>query len=179
MRKIITANVFLFILCSLLTCGSTKSIVGTYHTNFASLGFFGTTVRLRSDSTLEYVFQGDLIYDSTTGHYTVRGRNVYIRFDKEAPDTAKMYYRFNNTPLKTAFVEGDSIPYQSFLYIGHNKLFFAHAETGKKVTRATRYNKRKKYVLFGSNYYKRRWYLKQLTKSLHTTPLASHNSHAY
>jgi len=162
MPKLITATVFLLILCSIFSCGSTKNIAGTYHTNFADLGFFGTTVRLRSDSTLQYVFQGDLMYDSTTGRYTVKENKVYIRFDKEVPDTTKLYYRFDNMPLKTAFVEGDSVLYQSFLYIGHKKLFFAHAETGKKVTKARRYNKRKKYLLFGSHYYKRRWYLKRV-----------------
>jgi hypothetical protein len=30
---------------------------------------FGTTIRLQPDSTLEYIFQGDLMYDSATGRY--------------------------------------------------------------------------------------------------------------
>jgi hypothetical protein len=160
MPNFITATICLLLASVVLSCASTKDIAGTYHTNFASLGFFGTTVRLKPDSTLQYVFQGDLMYDSTTGHYAVRDRNVYITFDKEVPDTTKLYNRFDNMPIKTAFVGGDSVLYQSFLYIGHNKLYFAHAVTGKKVTKAKRYNKRKKYILFGSHYYKKRWYLK-------------------
>jgi hypothetical protein len=161
MPKLITATFFTLVIFSIFSCRSAKNIAGTYYTNFASLGFFGTTVRLHPDSTLQYVFQGDLMYDSTTGKYTIRDDKVYIRFDKEVPDTTKLYYRYDNMPLKTAIIEGDSIPYQSFLYIGHNKMFFAHAETGKKVIKARRYNKRKKYLLFGSQYYKRRWYLKR------------------
>jgi hypothetical protein len=162
MTKLTTATFFLLILCSMLSCNSTKNIAGMYYTNFADLGFFGTTIRLQPDSTLQYVFQGDMIYDSTTGHFTVRDHYVYISFDKEVPDSTRLYYRFDNMPVKRALIEGDSIRYQSFLYIGDNKLFFAHAETGKKVTKATRYNKRKRYLFFGSHYYKRRWYLKKI-----------------
>jgi hypothetical protein len=153
---------FLLLLWILISCNSTKNISGTYRTNFAEFGFFGTTIRLKQDSSLQYVFQGDLIYDSTTGLYSVHDRKVYITFDKEPPDTTKLYHRFDNIPLKTAVISDDTIHYQIFCYIGHKKLFSSHIETEKKVVKASGYNKRKKYFFFGSHYYKRRRYLKRV-----------------
>ncbi len=162
MPRHITAIIFILLLYALFSCSSTKNIAGTYQTNFADLGFFGTTIKLKPDSSLQYVFQGDLMYDSTTGHYSIYDRRVYITFDKELPDTNKLYYRFDNMPLKTDNISGDTIHYKVFCYIGHNKLFSSHIETGKKVTKVRRYNKRKKYFFFGSHYYKRRWYLRRV-----------------
>jgi hypothetical protein len=162
MPKHRTAIIFILLSCGLYSCNSTKNIAGTYKTNFADLGFFGTTIRLNQDSSLQYVFQGDLIYDSTTGHYSIYNNKVYIIFDRELPDRNKLYYRFNNMPLKIATTSGGTIHYQIFCYIGHNKLFSSDIETGRKVTKARRYNKRMKYIFFGSHYYKRRWYLKRV-----------------
>lgn len=152
----------LLILLAMFSCSSSKNIAGTYHSKFAVHGFFGTTVRLKSDSTLEYVFQGDLMYDSTTGRYQVYDDKLYITFDKESPDTNRLYYRFENMPLKTIIYFGDTIQYKLFYYIGHNKLFPAHVETGKKVSKASGYSKRRKYILFGSHYYERRYYYKRV-----------------
>jgi len=161
LSKNLVAILFITLICGLCSCGSTN-IAGTYRTNFADLGFFATTITLKTDSTLEYVFQGDLIYDSATGHYSIYNQNVYITFDREFPDTNKLYYRFKNVPLKNDTILVDIICYQEFYYIGHDKLFAAHSQTGKKVTKARRYNKRKQYILFGSQYYKKRWYLKRI-----------------
>ncbi|MBS1602295.1 MAG: hypothetical protein JST42_06470 [Bacteroidetes bacterium] len=122
---------------------------------------FGTTVRLRSDSTLQYVFQGDLLYDSAAGHYQVRGNKVYVLFDKEVRDTGKLYYRFDNMPLRTATYKGAPVQYKLLLYCGHHKLFPAYAATGKKITSARRYSRRRKYLLFGSHYYSRRYYYRR------------------
>ena len=102
------------------------------------------------------------MYDSTTGHYHVADNKIYVNFDKEVQDTNKMYYRFDNMQLKTFLYFNDTIKYKQSYYIGHNKLFPIHIETGKKVTTARKYNKRKKYILFGSHYYDKRYYLKRL-----------------
>ena len=128
---------------------SIKNIAGAYHSKSASLGMFGTTVRLKPDGTLEYVFQGDLIYDSATGRYHVYDNKVYVLFDKEPRDTNKLYYRFDNMPVKTTTYRDNTIQYNLFFYCGHNKLFPAHVETGKKITRARGYTKWKKYIIFG------------------------------
>jgi hypothetical protein len=160
MPKFITTSFSLLILFGLFSCSSTKNIAGTYRSKFAVHGFFGTTVRLKSDSTLEYVFKGDLMYDSTTGHYQIYNDKLYMNFDKELPDTNKLYYRFDNMPLKKLVYSGDTIWYKLFCYIGHNKLFPAHVETGKKVTKARGYSKRRKYIVFGSHFYDRRYFYK-------------------
>ena len=162
MSRLTTAILASMFLCFIFSCSSTKNIAGTYRTKFAILNFFGTTIRLMQDSSLQYVFRGDLMYDSTTGHYHVADNKIYVNFDKEVQDTNKMYYRFDNMQLKTFLYFNDTIKYKQSYYIGHNKLFPIHIETGKKVTTARKYNKRKKYILFGSHYYDKRYYLKRL-----------------
>jgi len=149
--------IFLTSICySVFSCRSPKNVSGTYHSNFAVSGFFGTTVRLKPECSLQYVFQGDLMYDSITGHYTIRNHRLYINFDKELHDSHKLYYRFDNMPLYTDVYYGDTIRYKLFFYIGHRKLYPGR----KKVSREQGYSRRKKYLFFGSHYYKRRWYLK-------------------
>jgi hypothetical protein len=76
MKKSLGTISFSWLLCLFLSCGSTKKITGTYYSKFAVHGFFVTTVRLKPDNTLEYVYQGDLVYDSATGRYQV----LTIRF---------------------------------------------------------------------------------------------------
>jgi hypothetical protein len=152
----------LAILSSLLTaCGTSNDITGTYRSKFAIGGFFTTRIQLNADSTLQYVFQGDLEYEKATGHYRVDGNKLYILFDKEEPDSERPYHRFDVMPVKSLTPNGNRIDYQTSLYIGHHKLFPANSNTGKKVTRASRYSKRKKYLLWGSHYFKRRYYYKK------------------
>jgi len=148
--------------CSLLlfACQSSQEIVGTYHSKFAEVMMFGTTIRLRPDSTLNYVFQGDLLYDSATGHYQVRGNKVFVNFDPEAHDSTKLNYRYDDMPLRTTVYRGVPISYKLLLYPGHHKLFPAYVGTDKKISRARRYNRHKKFILFGSHYYRRRFYYK-------------------
>jgi hypothetical protein len=160
MPRLIIRILILLFLCSIFSCRSTKNIAGKYATNFASGGFFGTTIILKSDSTLSYKFSGDLIYHFVTGTYKISNNKIYMLFDKEILDT-----NFVNSPLfddtmHLAISKTDTIKYQRYFYIGHDKLFFSNYKTGKKVTKATRYNRRKKFVLFGSHYYKKRHYLR-------------------
>lgn len=153
---------FLAALASLLTaCSTSNDITGTYRSKFATGGFFTTKVQLNADSTLQYVFEGDLEYEKATGHYRVDGNKLYILFDKEEPDSERPYHRFDVLPVKSLTLNGNRIDYQLSLYIGHHKLFPANKKTGKKVTRDTGYSKRKKYLLWGSHYFKRRYYYKK------------------
>ena len=161
MPRLATVILFSFFLCGMFSCSSTKNIAGRYATIFASGGFFGTTIILKKDSTLEYTFQGDLIYHHITGRYKVLDNKVYMTFDKELIDTnfgTKPF--FSDTVYKKMYNKG-TISYQSFCYVGHKKIFFSHRVTQKKVNKTTRFCKRKKYLFFGSHYYKRRWYLKK------------------
>ncbi|HET6996643.1 MAG TPA: hypothetical protein VFI06_16725 [Chitinophagaceae bacterium] len=113
-----------------------------------------------SKKQAERLFRGDLLYDSATGHYSIYGKKLYILFDKQELDINNAFQR-SPRPVKTTIVNGDSITFHVAYYLGHNKLFFAHTESGKKVTRAVTYRPRKKYLLFGTHYYNKRHYLQR------------------
>jgi len=102
------------------------------------------------------------MYDSITGHYKVLDNKLYLNFDKEPQDTNKLYYRFDGMALKTKVYSGDTIKYKISYVIAHDKLFPIHVKTEKKVTRAWKYNKRKKYIFFGTHYYDKRFYLRRI-----------------
>lgn len=152
---------YLLFALTLCSCGPSRDLSGRYHSRFAELFMFGTTIRLKPDHSMQYVFKGDMLYDSTTGRYRVYGRKLYVEFDKEIPDTNKLYYRFDNMPQRYAYVKGDTIAYKKLFYIGRNKLFPAYSATGKKITRDKAYRKRRKYWLFGSRIYMKRFYYKK------------------
>lgn len=162
MPKLLIASFFVLFFFGLTSCSSTKNVAGTYRNNFAVLNFFGTTIRLMQDSSLQYVFQGDLMYDSITGCYTIYGDKLYLNFDKERQDTNKLYSRFDIMPIKTVVHLGDTLKYKMSLVIGHKKLFLINSTTGTKVTKAKKYHKRKKFIFFGSHYYNKRYYLRKL-----------------
>jgi hypothetical protein len=162
MRRLTNKILLVLFLCGLFSCSSTKNIAGKYATNFASLGFFGTTIILKPDSTLSYKFSGDLIYHLVTGTYKVSNNRIYMLFDKEIMDT-----NFVNSPLfddtiHLAISKNDTIRYQRYFYTGHNKLFFSNYKTGERITKAKRYNRRKKFLFFGSHYYTKRHYLRPI-----------------
>ena len=151
----------LILLCFFASCTSTKPIFGTYKTNFADLGFFGTTLILKPDSTFNYTFSGDLIHDQGKGIFTVNRNRVFLNFIGSVSDSIESSDRFSLMPQLSVSEDNRIIVYKEALYIGHKKLFFAHATTGEKVSRASKYNKRKKYILWGTHYYKKRWFLRQ------------------
>jgi hypothetical protein len=161
MPKLLTASFFIFLFIGLISCSSSKNIKGTYRNKFAVGGFFGTTIKLMRNDSLEFIFQGDLFYDKIIGHYQVSSDTLFITFDKEVSDTNTRSAVFN-TPLKTFVKNTDTIKYNSAYLIGHNKLFPINSSTGKKISKAKKYNKRKKYVLFGSHFYNKRYCLKRI-----------------
>lgn len=162
MIKTIRTVAFFSLFYPLFSCHSAKNLVGTYRSHFAEVGMFGTTVRLKPDSTLEYILQGDLMYDSATGHFHMRGSKIFVLFDPEPTDSRKLYYRYDDMPLRKAVYNGDTIPYKLLLFPGHNKLVPGDVETGKRISRAWGYSKRKKYVFFGGHYYNRRFYYRRV-----------------
>lgn len=163
MTKIARKYSFISVLSlTLFSCGSTRYIAGTYHSRFAELYMFGTTIRLKEDRSMQYIFQGDLLYDSATGRYRTYGNKIYVEFDKEVQDSNKLYYRFDNMPQKYACCGKDTVPYKMFFYIGRNKLFAAHSKTGRKITRSKAYNRRRKFLLFGSHYYRKKFYYRKV-----------------
>ena len=72
-----------------ISCGVNKKVHGKYRSNFADLGFFITEIELKSDSTFNYVFSGDLIHTELYGNYKVLNKNLYLKFDKENGEIEK------------------------------------------------------------------------------------------
>ena len=141
------------------SCSVNKNISGTYRSNFADLGLFVTVLKLNPDSTVGYRHSGDLIFDTAVGVYHVVDKKVFVKFQKIKTDD----FGPGNIPvLQTNRNSSLPFEYDYQYFIGHKKLFSTHIATGKKVSRAARYSKRKKFVLFGSHYYNRKWYLRKL-----------------
>jgi hypothetical protein len=159
--KHLTAIVFL----GLLSCNSTKNLSGVYRSNFAVAGFFSTLIRFKPNNSLQFVSWGDLRYDSTVGHYKICDNKLYITFKKIDLNAIGTGFNFD-LPVQKALFAKDTIQYQSFYYIGNNKLFPANIETGKKGMKAWGYFRFKKYILFGRNWYYKRYYLKCIKQSI-------------
>lgn len=144
------------------SCGSQKRTVGSYASKFPTMGFFGTRIKLKPDSTFEYRHAGDMIFDTATGIYFVANKKVYLKFLRLKENI------FPSEGLLPSYVPRmevkESVPfeYDYLCFIGNRKLFEADVSTGKKVTKAFGYSRRKKYLLFGSHYFERRYYLKKL-----------------
>src|ERR1035438_6803906 len=117
-------------LLGLISCSSPKTLSGYYRSNFAELGFFQTRIRFKTTDSLQYIFSGDMIYDSTVGHYNIFKNKLYITFKKVDIDTSIVggaHDRFDS-PLKFDTVGSNIIAYQSLFYIGNNKLFGTNVE---------------------------------------------------
>jgi hypothetical protein len=143
----------------LASCHYPKDLLGTYRSNFAETGSLMTTIRLKPDSSFEYVVKGNSLYDSSMGKYQILDHKLFLTTTWERTGQYK-WSLLERTP-KIYRSGQDSVVYQSIFYFGDEKLFIANFETGKKITRAVAYNERKKYLLFGTHYYKKRWYLKR------------------
>ncbi len=83
---------FIFGLCIsffLSSCGSTHNISGKYRSNFAVHGFFVTRINLNTDSTFGYRMSGDLMFDTSNGHYRVGNKYVVLYHQAFQPDTSE------------------------------------------------------------------------------------------
>jgi len=161
--KVISSTLLQLVLLGLFSCSSTLNIPGTYRSNFADLGFFMTNIKLKSDSSFEYRFSGDMIFDTATGRYHIKHRRLIFTYDPRPIDTSRlanlrrMGFKLDSTLNHPKSDAG--LPH--IFYIRDSKLF-SSIEDGKIVKRAMTYNKTKKYLFFGSHYYKRKWYLRQV-----------------
>jgi hypothetical protein len=149
-------------LLGLISCSSTKNIAGAYRSNFADLGFFVTRIKLKPDSSFEYRFRGDLMFDTATGKYRLDRRKLILTYDPRPIDTSGLsYMRSIGFKFNEPFNLKSDVGLPHVYYIGHHKLFGSYKD-GKIVRKAEGYSKRKKYLLFGTNYYKRKHYLKRV-----------------
>ena len=158
-------NIFYILIVNtivLVSCISTKNFVGTYRSNFAELGFFITRLKLNSDSTFEYKFRGDMIYDTASGHYRVYHRKLILTYYPRPLDTTGLAFMdsvANKIGIELSASFDDKRPH--IYYLGNKKLFES-IKDGIIVKKAFGYSKTKKYLLFGSHYYKHNHYLMQV-----------------
>ena len=161
MKRNFTIAIYTLILSGLLSCNSTRNISGVYKSNFGVGGFFGTTVRLYSDSNFTYRMSGDLAYDTAAGHYNVHKRTVFLIYRPLAIDTSSEYQIMKGSfSIHEAITSNHNLREPTKYLIGHNKLFLTD-KRGLKVKRQWGYSKYKRYLLFGKHWYMRRYFLKR------------------
>ncbi|MVN23558.1 hypothetical protein GO621_18720 [Mucilaginibacter sp. HMF7410] len=150
----------LLIVFGFFSCSSKRNVAGTYRSNLADLGFYITTVKLKTDNSFEYSFRGDLISNKATGHYRVNKRKLYLVYDFTPVDTSVLSsYKKLGINVTDSLKNENSYPH--VFYLGKNKLFMSWQD--EKIIRQVKvYHKRKKYLLFGSHYYKKKYYLKKI-----------------
>jgi hypothetical protein len=139
------------------SCNTYRNSFGTYRSNLAQPDLQIKTLILKQDSTFEYIIKGNLIYGSLFGKYQIWKNKLFL--SKIWEKTGQYRWSLLERTPKILISGQDSIEYQSIFYLGDDKLFEANFETGKKIRKAVGYNERKKYILFGTHYYKKDWYL--------------------
>jgi hypothetical protein len=163
MQKIMRFTVIFqlpFLLCS---CSSTKNIEGIYRSRFAVSGFFGTKVNLRSDSTFTYRMRGDLVYDTAAGHYQTFNSYVILNYKPLAADSSAEYNSAREMVAVHEAITGNHNLHEPTRYlIGYKKLFLTDKK-GHKVKRQWGYSRHKRYILFGSHWHMKRYYLKKVS----------------
>lgn len=145
---------------SLASCSSGKATIGTYRSNFAQSDSQITTLVLKPDSTFDYIIKGNLMYDSSFGKYQIWEHKLFL--SKIWEKTGQYRWSLMERTPKIFRSGQDSIEYQSIFYFGDNRLYYANFETGEKITNAVGYNERKKFILFGTHYYKKNLYLMRI-----------------
>lgn len=130
------------LLSTIFSCNPARNVSGTYVSKFAIMDFFGTTMKLNRDSSFSYRMSGDMQYDTGAGRYRVADRYITLVFHSIA----------------------GTWPHEPARYFaGHNKLF-GIGKNGRKTVRAWGYSKRRKYILLGTHWWNRKYYLKKLKR---------------
>jgi len=162
----VTKTIFyIFGLCISLflsSCSSTHDIIGKYRSNFAVHGFFVTRINLNTDSTFGYRMSGDMMFDTSNGHYKVDKKYVVLSHQPFQPDTSEFEkYGKEAVLLSYALSTNKHLNSPENYVIGHNKLFVCDS-TSNVVRKQFGYSKRRQYLFFGKHWYKRRYYLKRV-----------------
>lgn len=153
--------IFGLIIFLLISCRSTRDIVGTYNSNFTVHGFFGTRINLNPDSTFEYRMRGDLIFDTSNGNYKVYNKYVVLYHEPFKIDTSE-YDKYGKEAvlLSYALSTNKHLDNPEKYLVGHRKLFVCDT-AGQLIRKQFGYSKRRQFLLFGKHWYKRRYYLRR------------------
>lgn len=162
MQKTFKAVLFILLSCYLFSCHSTKNITGTYRSNFAVHGFFVTRINLKTDSTFGYRMSGDVIYDTSWGHYKITKDCLILSHEPFPPDTSE-YAKFGKEAViaSPALSTSDHLNHPRKYIVGHKKIFVCDS-TGNQMKKKFGYSRRRQYFIFGKHWYKRRYFLKRI-----------------
>jgi hypothetical protein len=154
--------IFGLITFCLISCRSTNNIVGTYRSNFAVHGFFGTRINLNTDSTFEYRMRGDMMFDTSNGYYKVKNNYLVLYHEPFKPDTSE-YEKYGKEAvlLSYALSTNKHLDNPGKYLVGNRKLF-VYDTSGQIIKKQFGYSKRRQFLLFGKHWYKRRYYLKRV-----------------
>jgi len=162
MQKLFKAISFILLSYSLFSCNSTKNITGKYRSNFAVHGFFVTRINLKADSTFGYRMSGDLIFDTSSGHYKLTKDYLILYHEPFQPDTSE-YGRYGKEAvmLSYALSTNNHLNNPGKYIVGHKKIFVCDS-TGSLIKKQFGYSKHRKYLIFGKHWYKRRYFLNRV-----------------
>jgi hypothetical protein len=150
------------VLIGLSSCHSVKDVTGRYRSKFAVNGFFSTTIILNTDSTFGYRMRGDMMFDTSNGTYQVEKKYVILKHERFRLDTAGMTEeQKHGVVISYALSTNLHLNDQGKYKIKGSKLFFCDSN-GFMFKKAFGHSKRRKFLLFGSHWYKRRYYLKRV-----------------
>lgn len=143
----------------MFSCTAKRELVGTYRSNFAEVGFFITQLHLLPDGHFTQTFSGDLIRNLSDGSYHTEGNRLILDYKSKSVDPT-MVELLKAAGADSLNFESDSLQRDTFL-IKHKKLL--HIYEGKTIRRAQRYNKVKRFVILGSHYYRRKYFLRKVS----------------
>ncbi len=121
-------------LLGLVSCSPPKDFTGrNYRNNFEVDWLYKSRVRFISADSFLYTFSHDKIYGSTVGSYRIYENKLYMLSKEVKLDSVfNIRSRQLNFPILYDTVRSEIIPYQSFWFIGHNKLFFVNKQPEKR-----------------------------------------------
>lgn len=141
------------------SCTAKREITGTYQSNFAQFGFFVTQLSLLPNGHFSQTFSGDLIHRLSEGTYRIDGNRLILDYKRKSVDPT-MEELMKAAGSNSLIFEIDSGANDTLL-IRQNKLL--HISGGRTVRKAQRYNKLKRFIIFGSHYYRRKYYLRKVS----------------
>ena len=130
------------------SCASTKNIAGKYRSNFAVHGFFVTRINLNPDSTFGYKMSGDLMFDTSNGHYRLDDNFLILTHQPFEPDTSDFEKHGKEAVLLSfALSTNQHLKDPGKYLVGNNKLFVCDSN-GIIVKKQFGHSKRRQYLFF-------------------------------
>ena len=142
-------SVFGLIVLFLISCRSTNNIAGTYRSNFAVLGFFGTRINLNTDSSFGFRMRGDMNFDTSKGYYKVDNKYLALYHEPFKPDTSD-YEKYGKEAVLTRYAlsTNNHLDNPEKYLIGNKKLFVCDT-AGQVIKKQFGYSKCRQYLIFG------------------------------